>query len=889
MPPKRAINGNTRAGVRANNAIEVADEGGGRGKRQKVRTQRAIESDSLPAGTASQPIQLPETQPTAPSPPSSPSQAPSQPATPAEDPLSGQVIGGSQRPWELQLLELQALTPLLASKAATEASTVAEDNNGGGFDERFADNYDGINWDKLARYQVPRRTLTGKKSWVFQYGYRVALKQAPAQLEANEPERTFFVCRWCHQNTPASSVIEVTDATSSVAKHLGRQRRGHRLTARGKQLPQLPGGQSTILDALKKGVVVPQAVANELGNFDVQGFRLAAVQWLVENNHPLREFETESFRRMLQFANPAAVDALWTSHNSVSRFVLRLYDYLVPIVKAELATAISKVHISFDGWTAKGGKRGFFGIVAHYVDTSGKIRDLPLALPQLAGVHSGEKIGECVDKALQAFGITEEKLGYFVLDNAASNDVAVEYLGKQYRFTAAQRRLRCSCHTINLVGQTVMFGKDKDAYDNDPKHEKDEEKFMAEWRRLGPLGVFLDITNYISTPKQYHSFSTFQHLALAEDPTNKALLLAVVKAVVTRWNSYCAAFERGLILQRPITDYAKHHISRIKELNRTANKPAAAPAWMRSTGLTAADWAVITEYVDILKPLKVATERLEGRGKSRLSGDRKLNGRFGALYEVIPTLEQLISTYEERLVTYRDVDFEQEDAPEDHLAINLRAAVAKLKLYYSKLSDCPAYYAAIVLHPRYRNYCKVAWSSEPAQLAAADAAFQQLWCLYRRTSTPRLPPRPVVRRSNAIDDAVDAIIEAESDSDSETGDEYERWRACEPRWSRADFDREGNPVRYWLSLRNKYPSLAQFALDILSIPASSAECERLFSELGDLLEPKRRKIGSQLLAALQCVRSWLKAGFMSSDDEVDETNLTDAAIDSVYGVSQWDD
>ena len=124
-------------------------------------------------------------------------------------------------------------------------------------------------------------------------------------------------------------------------------------------------GQQTIADALKVGVEVSQSAANVLGNFDVQRFRLAAVTWLVANNHPLREFETESFRRMLRFANPAAEEALWASHHSVARFVMRLYDHLKPIVKAELATAVSKVHISFDGWTTKGGKRGFFGVVAH--------------------------------------------------------------------------------------------------------------------------------------------------------------------------------------------------------------------------------------------------------------------------------------------------------------------------------------------------------------------------------------------------------------------------------------------------------------------------------------------------------------------------------------------
>jgi hypothetical protein len=63
-----------------------------------------------------------------------------------------------------------------------------------------------------------------------------------------------------------------------------------------------------------------------------------------------------------------------------------------------------------------------------------------------------------------------------------------------------------------------------------------------------------------------------------------------------------------------------------------------------------------------------------------------------------------------------------------------------------------------------------------------------------------------------------------------------------------------NPIKYWVSMRDCYPSLSKLALDVLSIPASSYECERQFSELGDLLEPQQRRLGPQLLAAIQCVR-----------------------------------
>jgi hypothetical protein len=54
-----------------------------------------------------------------------------------------------------------------------------------------------------------------------------------------------------------------------------------------------------------------------------------------------------------------------------------------------------------------------------------------------------------------------------MLDNAYNNDAAVKKLGSKYGFVASHRRLRCAAHTINLVGQAVMFGSNKDAFDNE--------------------------------------------------------------------------------------------------------------------------------------------------------------------------------------------------------------------------------------------------------------------------------------------------------------------------------------------------------------------------------------------------------------------------------------
>ena len=61
----------------------------------------------------------------------------------------------------------------------------------------------------------------------------------------------------------------------------------------------------------------------------------------------------------------------------------------------------------------------------------------------------------------------------------------------------------------------------------------------------------------------------------------------------------------------------------------------------------------------------------------------------------------------------------------------------------------------------------------------------------------------------------------------------------------------------------------------------------MFSELGDLLEPRRRKIGAELLAALQALRSWIRAGFTTPNGAQADI-YTDDEIESEYTVDGWE-
>jgi hypothetical protein len=71
-----------------------------------------------------------------------------------------------------------------------------------------------------------------------------------------------------------------------------------------------------------------------------------------------------------------------------------------------------------------------------------------------------------------------------------------------------------------------------------------------------------------------------------------------------------------------------------------------------------------------------------------------------------------------------------------------------------------------------------------------------------------------------------------------------------------------DPRRWWLedTQRKTYPSLSIMALDVFSIPAMSAEPERLFSGAKITISDRRNKLGIKNIEASECIKSWIKRG-----------------------------
>jgi hypothetical protein len=64
------------------------------------------------------------------------------------------------------------------------------------------------------------------------------------------------------------------------------------------------------------------------------------------------------------------------------------------------------------------------------------------------------------------------------------------------------------------------------------------------------------------------------------------------------------------------------------------------------------------------------------------------------------------------------------------------------------------------------------------------------------------------------------------------------------------------PLEWWKGRNMEWPSLTAMALDHLSTPLMSSECERVFSSAGYLITARRNHMKEDTIEAMTCLRGW---------------------------------
>jgi hypothetical protein len=371
------------------------------------------------------------------------------------------------------------------------------------------------------------------------------------------------------------------------------------------------------------------------------------------------------------------------------------------------------------------------------------------------------------------------------------------------------------------------------------------------------MGKLHNIVVYIRrSPQRMDEFLHRQSQASLESART---LLQVISDNATRWNSAYSMLDRAIKLKI----YIDLYVSGCPDLQEDI--------------LSASDWDFLGLMHDLLEPFQRHTKEMEGHGK---------DGKRAVLADAIPTLDMLRAHL---LTAYEEHHQKSDREASQFLCTSINNGIDHLEKYHALLMKIPVYLAAIVLNPVTKlSYFRTYQTAH--QAAKSFKQVRQLWESHYRLD-PVLSPADQLH-ANAVDNATlidrwygqatpeDPLAGSASSCSGSPGrprtrrsqptgtptagslDELDRWllEPVEPPGKLPDV------IAYWRAKSGAYPQLSIMALDVLSIPPTSCEAERIFSSAKLLINDRRTRLKEDIIEASECLRHWQSEGLVKWDE-----------------------
>lgn len=588
-------------------------------------------------------------------------------------------------------------------------------------------------------------------------------------------------------------------------------------------------------------------------------FSKAYLDWILKQNISYRSASSEDTRRMFTLVRPGIEKAMYTSHGSLSRLVVSAYKNRQLEIKDRLLIAKSRITVSCDVWTSTN-HLSLLGIVAHFIDDKDRRQSTLIGLPRLFGSHDGENLAETLYNVINKYEFGY-KIGCFMMDNAYNNDTMMDHLCRKIPTLQRQARLRCAGHIFNLIVKAILYGKEVTEFERKILGCSDREHFNL-WRRFGAIGKVHNFVKWACRSNQRREeFGSYQPIAAAQDELFDWTEKMLIKDGGVRWNSTYLMLKRAKLHRRAIELFQKDH----NELEDDEDSGYS----VREDRLTKDDWEEIDRFLVILEPITFATKYLEGNpGVSE----------FGSLWAIFPALNMLSEQLDLAINNTKD-------EPESYFKSGILMGKQKLDQYWDKVTtETPFYFAATVLHPSLKQaYFQDKWRKYPEWQKRAKMQTEKIYEEYVADAhmEEEVDVREEVWLVAPLNDHLTThknFLRAHLQVDeqySSHGRSNKRQR-IESELNKyiddglVDLDTIGDdPLPWWLeqarSSKNSYPTLTRMAFDLFSIPAMSAECERVFSQAGKVVTDERNRLDAATIEANECQRAWLLRDLVSSE------------------------
>ncbi|KAG6989569.1 putative 30S ribosomal protein S17-like protein [Fusarium oxysporum f. sp. conglutinans] len=626
--------------------------------------------------------------------------------------------------------------------------------------------------------------------------------------------------------------------------------------------------------------------------FNKQGYIEAVVGLLTRRRLPFSAVEHSELRDLALACNPAIGDLLINDRKQAMGYINSNYSLYSSQLAERLQTTQSKIHISSDLWTSPH-RHGVLAVCVQWVDEDFKLQKALLGLPECKYSHSGATQAELIAGTLRKFNITAQSLGYYIGDNATSNDTCLEELSKVLEaesgaeYPHKRRRIRCIGHIINLALQAFLLARSKEALRAALEATADEpgstmlEEFSQQLHELDPaeIAAHSDTTTHQEkrqeerqeqpTRKPTHArgkraatthqqasnvderFAGWQGIpalaklhALAVYIRSSALhndqwYDAVGKQLgidnITRWSSWHRVITVALKKKPQIIQFTAEHDNDLE-----------------GNTLSSRDWEMLERTLEFLQPFYEATLEAEGA--------------MASISQSLELLDLLLGHCEKWKAHYS-----QPSNRDDRIIHSIDMCWFILDKYYTMTEDVPVYAAALLLDPSKRkSYIEECWPEEWHE--GAFAAARSLWkeeynydVEIHLSEQSLAVPALLKRKKDTMLSKMRLEVRNKTMARARGKDDFDSFISEAP----IALAEDTTPLQWWCSedVRTAYPRLSRMAIDILSVPAESAEPERTFSGARRTARWDRLRLLIESIEKIECIGNWLREGHIRPSAE----------------------
>jgi hypothetical protein len=403
---------------------------------------------------------------------------------------------------------------------------------------------DRITYVKRASIAKKGRRLGSSHIW--KYG---------VQYIRSRDKKEVYYCHGCATGKHKQELF-VINGTSRVRNHLEQK---HPVDVQsGVKKPS--STRRSVLDQQRSAAVTSTFFWKD----SMEKFKELLICWIVYCHIAFFQLENRYFSELLFFLNPALLNHLPKAAKTIRIWVMDASRSRKQRLREDLQRSRSRISISFDLWTSPN-PYAILGVIAMWIDATGKQQITVLGMRRVYGEHSGENVGSVIIELLEEYGVGGDQIGYFMLDNVSSNDAAVEFILKELcpwmkPNQRRHRRLPCLGHIVNLCCQAFPMGRDCEKHlAKLEKHYQrgDYTKVEELWKKFGCLGRLHNLVRYIRlTPQRREEFAAI----IIGGDLAEFNRLELIQNNSTRWNSWFRSISRALNVWERLEIFSARHV-----------------------------------------------------------------------------------------------------------------------------------------------------------------------------------------------------------------------------------------------------------------------------------------------------------------------------------------